>query len=268
MRFEDYLKKSNVQAGQHVLIHGAYRKLRTAFPGLTIEGMIETLQRMLGPGGSIILPAFTYCFKRSVGAYEVFDPRHSASKTGMISEIFRSLPGVVRTSSATHSFALWGSVTCDIQESNSPASPLGKESVLDWLVRQEDACALMLGTDFTSFSLGHYLEVAAPVPWANVSPWDHLHVLKTGVSVAGEQALREIPGCAKSFVSFEKWLTAEGLIRYHQTGAFRSCCIPVKVIYERGLEYFRRYPLQLLCAPSVCPACDGRWAWYQSHHRA
>ena len=62
---------------------------------------------------------------------------------------------------------------------------------------------LMLGTDFSSLTYGHYIEIQAKVPWFDFSPWDYLNVLPIGVSIKGEQKLKEIPGCAKSFVTLK-----------------------------------------------------------------
>lgn len=251
-----------LQKNHHILVHSAYRKIRTVFPDLTIEQLIRQLQQQVGSEGSVIMPAFTYCFKKSIGEYEVFDPANSASKVGAVSEVFRKWPGVIRTLSPTHSFSLWGKAAREIGATNSPVSPLGKGSVLDWLNQQPDAHILLLGVNFTAMSFCHFLEVIAPVPWADYSPWDHLHVLKIGVSIHGEQRLKEVPGCSKSFVNFERYLVEKRIIQPFEFNDLSAYYLPVQVIYNAGLIYFRNHFQNLLCPAGTCPACDSRRQFY------
>ncbi|WP_337866630.1 AAC(3) family N-acetyltransferase [Ignavibacterium sp.] len=119
--------------------------------------MINDLKNIITNNGSIIFPVFTYCFTKSTGDYEIFHPAKSISKVGILSETFRLSSEVIRTSSTTHSFALWGKITNEIYTTNSPESPLGKGSVLDWLTKNLNLYVLMLGTNFSSLSYVHYL---------------------------------------------------------------------------------------------------------------
>jgi len=260
-----------VRNGDHLLLHAAFRKIRAAFPQLGIEGLISQIQRVITREGSLIIPSFSYCFQkaadtRSDPRVERFDRTRSNSRVGAVSDWFWRQPEVVRTSSATHSFAIWGRVTASIPVSNAPTSPLGEGSVLEWLAEQTQAKVLMLGTDFRAFTFGHYLEVKAPVPWADVSPWDHLGVQKFGLTLQGEQPLRELPGCARSFPVLEKYLLTAGLIHPLRVNGLLSYCIPIAEMYREALEYFRNHPLELLCPAGSCPACDERRRWYISTH--
>ncbi|MBS4036252.1 MAG: AAC(3) family N-acetyltransferase [Ignavibacterium sp.] len=239
-------------------MHSSFSKIKNAFPDLTPEESISALKDIVTEEGSIIFPAFTYCFKTTSGDYEVFDNANSKSKVGMLSERFRISEGVIRTSSPTHSFALWGKIINDIDESNSPESPLGKKSVMEWLTNNPESFVLILGTDFSSLTYGHYLEIEASVPWYNHSPWNYMNVLPIGVSIKGEHRLKEIPGCAKGFVNFEKYLLENNLIKKCEYKSFSSYFINVKLLYNEGLIYFSNYYENLLCGKNTCPACDSR----------
>jgi hypothetical protein len=116
----------------------------------------------------------------------------------------------------------------------------------------------LLGAYFSALSLGHYLEIKAPVPWADYSPWDYMHVKKVGVSKNGVQPLREVPGCAKAFVTFEAELLRRGSIQPVSQAGLRSCYISVELMLTEGLPYFRKHPERLLCPPGSCQACDAR----------
>lgn len=258
MKFKEYLTSLNLSSRQHIIVHSSFSKIKNAFPDLTPEDSIYALKKLITKNGSIIIPSFTYCFKKTSGDFEEFDNANSKSKVGLISEIFRLSEGVRRTFSATHSFALWGKIKDDIDETNSPDSPLGKESVLDWLTNRSPSYVLMLGTDFSSLTYGHYLEIEAKVPWFDYSPWDYMNVLPIGVSIDGEQKLKEIPGCAKGFVNFEKYLLDKNIIQKHVYRDLSAYFISIKLLYDEGLVYFSNYYDNLLCRKNTCPACDSR----------
>ncbi|MBC7187566.1 MAG: AAC(3) family N-acetyltransferase [Calditrichaeota bacterium] len=256
--FAEFLRKLGLRPGQHVMVHASLRRLRSAFPGVSAQGFIEELQRRVGLSGSIVMPAFTYCFKRPHGPLEVFDPASTPSKVGALSEVFRNMPQVVRTCSATHSFSLWGEAARSVGQDNAPESPLGEGSVLDWLAQQAHAYALLFAVDFSALSFCHYLEVKAPVPWVGHFPWSHMGILPVGVSIAGEQPLREVPGCSKNFVAFESHLLSRKKVRRVRRGTFWAYLLELNLLLSEGLRFFREHPQLLLCAPGTCPACDER----------
>ncbi len=256
--FLDYLYQLNLSESINIIVHSSYKRINSTFLQTAPNDLINSLKNILTKNGSIIFPTFTYCFKKSSGDYEVFDRLNSKSKVGLLSETFRLSEGVIRTSSPTHSFALWGNVTKYIDENNSPESPLGKESVLDWFTHQPNSFVFMLGTDFSSLTYGHYLEIAAKVPWYDYSPWDYLNVLPIGVSISGEQQLKEIPGCAKGFIKFEEHLLENNLIKKFEFNGLSSYLIRIKLLYDDGIKYFSENYRDLLCAAGTCPACDSR----------
>jgi aminoglycoside N3'-acetyltransferase len=258
MNFSNYLNILGLKMGFNIIVHSSFSKIKNAFPNITSEESISALKDIVTEEGSIIFPAFTYCFKKSSGEYDIFDSLNSKSKVGFLSERFRRSDGVVRTSSPTHSFALWGRITKEIEEINSPTSPLGIGSTMEWLANYFNSYVLMLGTNFSSLTFGHYLEIVTKVPWYNYSPWDYMNVLPIGVSVNGEQKLKEIPGCAKGFVNFEKYLLDKNKIQKHIYRDLTAYFISIKLLYDQGLVYFSNYYENLLCRRNTCPACDSR----------
>jgi aminoglycoside N3'-acetyltransferase len=258
MKFEEYLTSLILSSGQNIIVHSSFSKIKKSFPDLTPEESISVLKDIVTEEGSIIFPAFTYCYKKTSGDYEIFDNANSKSKVGLLSEIFRLSEGVLRTTSPTHSFALWGRITKEIDEINSPTSPLGIGSVMEWLANYSNSYVLMLGTNFSSLTFGHYLEIIAKVPWYDFSPWDYMNVLPIGVSIDGEQKLKEIPGCAKGFVNFERFLLDKKLIQISSYENLSAYLISIKLLYDKGLVYFSNHYENLLCGKNTCKACDSR----------
>ena len=258
MNFNDYLNIIGLKMDFNIIVHSSFSKIKNAFPDLTPEDSIYVLKKLITKNGSIIFPSFTYCFKRTSHEYEIFDKVNSRSKVGLLSEIFRLSEGIIRTSSLTHSFALWGKISKDFDVFNSPESPLGTGSLMEWLTNYSNSYVLLLGTDFSSLTYGHYLEIMAKVPWYNYSPWDYMNVLPIGVSIDGEQKLKEIPGCAKGFVNFEKYLLDKNIIQKHVYRDLSAYFISIKLLYDEGLVYFSNYYENLLCRKNTCNACDSR----------
>lgn len=258
MNFKEYLLKLGVNKRQNLIVHSSFKKIIYAFPSVSPQEVINIMKELLTQDGSLIFPTFTYCFKKSIGDYDIFDRLNSKSKVGLLSETFRISQDVIRTSSPTHSFALWGKITEDIRETNSPESPLGKDSVLEWLTYHQNSFVLMLGTDFSSLSYGHYLEVEAKVPWYDYSPWEYMNVLPIGVSIDGEQKLKEIPGCAKGFVNFEKYLLEKNKISKYEYDGLESYLINIRLLFDEGINFFSNNYEKLLCPANTCSACDSR----------
>jgi aminoglycoside 3-N-acetyltransferase len=258
MNFKQYLINIGIESGQSIIVHSSFKEIKSSFISILPEYVISNLKEIITENGSIIFPTFTYCFKKSSGDYEVFDRLNSKSKVGLLSETFRMSEGVIRTSSPTHSFALWGNVKSEMSETNSPESPLGEGSILDWLTKQPNSYVLMLGTDFSSLTFGHYLEIISKVPWFDFSPWDYMNVLPIGVSIDGEQKLKEIPGCAKSFVNFEKYLLEKELIKRYDYKSLSSYFIDIGMLLNEGIKYFSNHYEKLLCPASACLACKSR----------
>jgi aminoglycoside N3'-acetyltransferase len=256
--FALFVRDLGLASGQHVILHAAFRRIRSAFPGLRIERMIQTLQEILTPRGSLLVPSFTYCFKKQQGHSAVFMREETPSVVGAIAEAFRTMPGVVRTSSPTHSFCLWGAATGEISSDNSPSSPLGKRSALDWMAGRNEAYTLMLGADFSSLSFGHYIEGKAPVPWVNYSPWPKGDFLNVGVSATGEMPLTEVPRCSRQFTAFEQDLLQRRSITGVVRGPLRAYFIPVRTLLAEGVVFFRLHADRLLCPPGECDLCDAR----------
>lgn len=256
--FEKFLIEIGITPNHHILIHSGFSAIKKNFH-LNGEEVISAFKNLINPDlGSLIFPTFTYCFKRRDNSNEIFNRQLSPSKVGYLSELFRNSSDVIRTSSPTHSFSLWGRVTDIFDESNSPESPLGENSVCEWLNKTENSYVVMLNVNFTAFTMGHYYEVYYKVPWFDFSPWAYLGVENIGVSTSGEIHLKEIPGCAKSFINFEKYLLEKKRINKYFVNNFWAYFINLSEIQSDIKFYFTQNFINLLCDSETCNACKSR----------
>ena len=152
------LTRLGVRAGDVVMVHSAFDQFE-GFRG-SLADAIRSLQESVGPTGSVLMP--TLPFSGSAVEYArrqpVVDVRRTPSRMGLMTEIFRRLPGVSRSLHPTHPVAGCGPAAADLLASHRTAStPCGAGSPYEKLVGA-DAKILLLGVDVTSMTFFHYLE--------------------------------------------------------------------------------------------------------------
>jgi aminoglycoside 3-N-acetyltransferase len=102
------LLELGVAQGDVLMVHSAFDRF-LGFKGGPVE-VVRTLQEVVGAGGTLMMP--TIPFRGTAVEYAlgdpVFDARQTVSRMGLITEVFRRSPGVVRSIHPTHSVAAWG----------------------------------------------------------------------------------------------------------------------------------------------------------------
>jgi len=109
--------------------------------------------------GTLAFPTHTYCYPPSPNEIApLFDPRTIPSRTGRLTEIFRTQPGTIRSIHATHSLAALGREAGEICSDHYCCdTPCGVGTPYRRLVHRE-AGILMLGVTFHSYTLFHTAE--------------------------------------------------------------------------------------------------------------
>jgi len=69
-----------------------------------IISFINYITDYIGKKGTLIMPTFTYSFSENV----IYDIKNSPSKVGLITEVFRGMPGVIRSPDPIFSIASYG----------------------------------------------------------------------------------------------------------------------------------------------------------------
>jgi aminoglycoside N3'-acetyltransferase len=157
-----------VAPGDVLMVHSSFDRFH-GFRGGPVD-VVRALQEIVGPGGTLMMP--TVPFRSTAVEYAlgepVFDVRRTVSRMGLITEVFRRSPGVVRSMHPTHSVAVWGSRADAIIAGHEHAeTPCGRLTPYGRLL-EYDGKILLVGVTANSMTFGYFvaeqLEPRLPFP--------------------------------------------------------------------------------------------------------
>jgi len=169
-----------VEKGSTALVHPdaiVAAQFRSVPSAQRLDALIEAVEAAIGTSGTLIIPTFSYSFTKG----EPFDALHTPSVVGMVSERFRTLAGVFRSSDPIFSFAARGRVAeklCSIPVNEC----FGQKSVFAELHRMNAqivdlGCSMTRGGTFV-----HYVEITHGVDYRYKKEFSGTVVLPDGTS--------------------------------------------------------------------------------------
>jgi aminoglycoside 3-N-acetyltransferase len=147
-----------LREGDVVLVHSSFDRFE-GFTGKPTD-VIGALQRAVGPRGAVLMPTipFTGTAVAYVREQPVFDVRRTPSRMGILSELFRRMPGVLRSVHPTHSVAAWGESARElIADHHCAETPCGRGTPYHRLI-EVGGRVLFLGTGIEPMTLFHAAE--------------------------------------------------------------------------------------------------------------
>jgi len=187
----EQLRRFGVREGDALMVHSSWRNAN-GFAGRPSD-MIAAFQRAVGTSGLLVMPSLTYQNKSSrefLLSGTPMDVRRSPSRMGLLSEVFRRSPGVVRSASPTHPLVVWGRDAIDfIAQHDKALVPFGKDSPFARLL-DRDGKLLVMDGPFSVITFTHFVEdrIASTLPFPLYEPEDMV-----GVLIDGGGTKREIP---------------------------------------------------------------------------
>ncbi len=152
------LEIMGITAGDTLLMHSAFHVFN-GFEG-TPEQVIGCVLNVIGESGNLVMVSMPY--RGSTSAYlragVPFDVRHTMSAMGVITEIFRQKPGVVRSVNPAHPILAWGpAAPWLIADHEHAMYSCGKDSPFAKLV-QVQAKALLFDVSLRSMTFFHHVQ--------------------------------------------------------------------------------------------------------------
>jgi aminoglycoside 3-N-acetyltransferase len=156
---KNYLDAIKLDKNQIILIHSNLFAFGLIEGGVT--GVLNLLLKWVGESRTIVMPAFSYTNSQET----VWRQQESPSKSGILTENFRKLSGVIRSIHPIHSIAAMGPLAKEITDRISDSS-FGERSPFEYL-RHTNAYNLSLGVGFPmgGASYLHYPEELLQVPY-------------------------------------------------------------------------------------------------------
>ncbi len=169
------LRKMGIEEGDTLLVHSSLSSLGWVCGGA--QAVIEALMEVTGIDGNIVMPAHSSDWSDPTqwenpavpeewhqiifDNMPAFNPDATPTRgVGIIPELFRTFPGVMRSNHPQVSFSAWGKLKEKIIKKHPLTPQFGEESPLGTLYNLDDVKVLMLGTGYdtcTSFHLGEVL---------------------------------------------------------------------------------------------------------------
>jgi aminoglycoside 3-N-acetyltransferase len=162
IKIKDAFKALGVSKTDVVMIHGnagVAAQFLDIPPNERIKKLFDDIVDTLSPGGTIIVPTFSYSFTDG----NVFDPAGTPSKVGQFSEYFRLMDGVIRTRHPIFSVGVKGAQS-KLIESADISTCFGKNSIFQYL-HDVDAKIICMGCDFERITFSHFVEQSVGVPY-------------------------------------------------------------------------------------------------------
>ncbi len=238
----DGLRELGLPAGCVVMVHSALSALGEVEGGA--ETVIEALLEAVGPEGTLLMPA--------MAQQQPFRIESSPSTVGLITEVFRTYPGAIRSLHPTHSVAGIGPLTEELIEGhiNQPTA-LGPESPWGRLARRDDGYILFIGVDQDRNTLLHAAEEIVEGAYLNTITRDYVDAdgnVQTKV-------LEKFPGPHRDFIGLDPLFEAAGAMRIGKFGNAVCRLMPAERILQLTVAALKRDPAAVLCDNPHCRDC-------------
>jgi aminoglycoside 3-N-acetyltransferase len=212
--------------------------------GRFVRGPADIVAALREVSGTLGLPTHSYSYPEILGeAAPVFDRETTPSQNGLLTEVFRRGPGVVRSIHSTHSLAAHGPLA-DVLVAGHYLNdtPCGAGTPYARMIERR-ASVLMFGVNFHSYTFFHTAEDAAGSAFA-YEPYtrDRLRVVNDNGQVEERLSRRQTRN-PRRFAEAGDLMERAGLVRRVQLGAGSLLFVPdCAKAHDFLVERLRRTP--------------------------
>jgi len=211
--------------------------------------VIDCFLQVLGPGGTLVVPTYTY----SIGRGEVFEVETTPSGIGEFPDIFRMRPGAIRSRDPMLSNAAIGPASKALLRDIS-RSCYGEGSAFHNLRRaRAKICCLGISLYWSTFR--HHIEEQAAVPFRFVKTFTG--VVRENNSDSLERwfyfAAPRIANCEPYGLPLERKARETGLVGVTRVGRGEIMAIDAQAYFDFGCKAFAADPWLAAKGPPAPP---------------
>ena len=244
------------------IVHSSMKSLGLVEGGP--EDVVWAIETAVGVEGTVLMPVFT-----APAANGLFRLDSAPSRTGLITETFRTAPGVLRSRHPTHSVAAWGKRAAEFVEGHDRTSGLGVGSPFH-KAAQAGAEVLMIGCDLRSCSLIHVAEAVVRVPYLGKVCYPGYDRPLTLVDETGARSTVEphdVPTDSAGFTAVQDVLDQRGYLAHRRLGLAECLTFHAATGLGVAAELLRADPAALLCNNPDCSVCPQARAIVEQHRQ-
>ena len=237
---QEHLEELGVNPSDTLLVHSSMKSLGQ------VEGGASTVLDALGDflaSGLLVLP--THTWEQINDTYNVFDVLHEPSCVGLLTNLFRQRPGVIRSWHPTHSVAALGKDAADyVQGEENVDTPCARQGCWGKLWDRR-AKVLFLGTELNRNTIIHGVEEWASVP-NRLADAHTLFKIRTPDGRLLDRPMRRHSApnhdVSQNYSKLKEPLIKRGLAVQGQVGDALSTLIEVAPMVELTIEFLRQNP--------------------------
>lgn len=239
------LRALGVRSGDSVMLHSAFGDAH-GFRG-SIEQLTNVFMEAVGPEGHLLMVSLPYRSSSFdyLSKMKVFDVRRTPSMMGLVSELFRRRPDVMRSLHPTHPVLVHGArAQWFIEEHPQCRYPCGPGSPFDRLAAV-DGQVVFFNVEFDNYTFFHHLEhlVSPLLPFAlyTAEPFEAKVIDRDGrPRTVTTYPFAPAAIARRRFEVLENALRRRGLIREQRLGNSRLLAVRVRDTIECVMEMSRR----------------------------
>lgn len=229
-----------IHKGDTVLVHSSMKSLGGEVKG-GYAAVIESLLTVLGPDGTLLMPALSYSTVTKENPF--FSVNRTPSCVGKMTEAFRTMPGVLRSVHPTHSVCAYGKLAKELTGFHiQDRTPVGPNSPFRRLMAFEGKL-LMLGCGLTYTTFMHAVEEEAGVPYC-LSPHsvDFECELSSGEKITTVHTPHNFAGVIQRYDRAADLLDGRDMIQ-GKIAAADCYLIDSNALWKKGLAKAKECPL-------------------------
>jgi aminoglycoside 3-N-acetyltransferase len=237
--FEELLRRLGIAAGSVVMVHSSMDAIARRVPGLTPFSLVQMLQRLLTAEGTLLMPTFPFTGKqlRYVEGTSRFDVQRTPSQSGLITEVFRRMPGVTRSLHPTHPVAGWGKYASALLNMHHHGTAFGHSSPI-YRLREVHGVVVGLGTRVrTSFTILHVPEEVHPIARERFFEREQRRMTVVDGLSEIEYSFRALRAdVSRNYSRVERILTEEGVLRCISDNGLRCTVTAADEFIDRSMR--------------------------------